>query len=136
MATVPVAVAVWVSVNVGLAEVNTVALGLAVAVADDDGVEVADTLADTLAVGVTEVVADATRVGVAVGAAWPAAAGGGSNPQSRPATSRTGITIRLINGIMHFSTEVDPRQVRKVVSAQSYIHPVISVRSCWHELAW
>ena len=71
--------------------------------ADDDGVEVADTLADTLAVGVTEVVADATRVGVAVGAAWPAAAGGGSNPHSRPATSRPGTTIRLINGRMRLS---------------------------------
>ena len=79
------------------------ALGLAVAVADDDGVEVADALADTPAVGVAELVAVATRVGVAVGAAWPAAAGGGSNPHSRPATSRPGTTIRLINGRMRVS---------------------------------
>ena len=71
--------------------------------ADDDGVEVADALADTPAVGVAEVVADAERVGVAVCAAWPAAAGGGSNPHRSPATTRTGTTIRLINGRMRVS---------------------------------
>ena len=103
MATVTVAVAVWVSVKVGLAEVSTVALGLAVAVADDDGVEVANALADTPTVGVADVVADATRVGVAVCSAWPDAVGGGSNPHSRPATTRTGTTIRLINGRMRVS---------------------------------
>ena len=106
MATVTVAVAVRVSVKVGLAEVNTVALGIAVAVADDakaDGVPVADALADTPTVGVADVDADATRVGVAVCSAWPDAAGGGSNPHSRPATTRTGTTIRLINGRMRVS---------------------------------
>ena len=79
------------------------ALGLEVAVADDDGVKVADALADTPTVGVAELVAVATRVGVAIGAAWPDAAGGGSNPHSSPATSRTGTTIRLINGRMRLS---------------------------------
>ena len=105
MAPVTVAVAVRVSVKVGLAEVSTVALGFAVAelvgVADGAADAVLTTVAD--ADGVADVVAVATRVGVAVGAAWPAAAGGGSNPHSRPATTRTGTTIRLINGRMRLS---------------------------------
>ena len=70
---------------------------------DDEGVDVAEILADTPTVGVAEVVADATRVGVAVCSAWPDAAGGGSNPHRSPATTRTGTTIRLINGRMRVS---------------------------------
>lgn len=77
--------------------------GLEVAVAEADGVPVADALADTPTVGVADVVADATRVGVAVCSAWPDAAGGGSNPHRSPATTRTGTTIRLINGRMRVS---------------------------------
>ena len=108
MGPVTVAVAVRVSVKVGLAVVD-VATGIGVAelvgVADGaadavlttvivaDGVKVADALADTLTVGVAEVVADTARVGVAVGTASPAAACGGSNPHTRLVTSRTGPTI-------------------------------------------
>ena len=77
--------------------------GLEVAVAEADGVKVADARADTPTVGVADVVADATRVGVAVCSDWPDAVGGGSNPHSRPATTRTGTTIRLINGRMRVS---------------------------------
>ena len=118
MATVTVAVAVRVSVKVGLAVVD-VATGIGVAelvgvadavadavlttVAEADGVPVADALADTPTVGVADVVADATRVGVAVCSAWPDAAGGGSNSHRSPATTRTGTTIRLINGRMRVS---------------------------------
>jgi hypothetical protein len=105
MAPVTVAVAVRVSVKVGLAEVSTVALGFAVAelvgVADAAADAVLTTVAD--ADGVADVVADATRVGVAVGTACPEAAVGGSNPHSSPATSRPGTTIRLINGRMRVS---------------------------------
>ena len=105
LATVTVAVAVRVSAKVGLAEVSTVALGFAVA----ELVGVADAVADAVlttvadADGVADVVADATRVGVAVCSAWPDAAGGGSNPHRSPATTRTGTTIRLINGRMRVS---------------------------------
>jgi len=42
------------------------ALGLAVTVADDDGIKVADALAGTPVVGVAEVVTDEARVGVSV----------------------------------------------------------------------
>ena len=100
MATVTVAVAVWVSVKVGLAVVD-VATGIGVA----ELVGVADAVLTTVADadGVADVVADATRVGVAVCSASPDAAGGGSNPHSRPATTRTGTTIRLINGRMRVS---------------------------------
>ena len=104
MATVTVAVAVWVSVKVGLAVVD-VATGIGVA----ELVGVADAVADAVlttvadADGVADVVADATRVGVAVCSASPDAAGGGSNPHRSPATTRTGTTIRLINGRMRVS---------------------------------
>ena len=104
MATVTVAVAVWVSVKVGLAVVDvTTGFGVAelVGVADGARDAVLTTVAD--ADGVADVVADATRVGVAVCSASPDAAGGGSNPHSRPATTRTGTTIRLINGRMRVS---------------------------------
>jgi len=107
MATVTVAVAVRVSVKVGLAEVSTAGVWLAVAVAETDGVEVAVAEADGVEVAVAEADgvadADAPTVGVAVGTACPEAAVGGSNPHSSPATSRPGTTIRLINGRMRVS---------------------------------
>ena len=80
------------------------ALGLAVAVAETDGVDMAEALAKMAPIGGAEVVNSDARVGVAVGAAWLDAAGVGSNPPSSPANSRTGTTIRLINGRMHVSS--------------------------------
>ena len=79
------------------------ALGLAVAVAETDGVDMAEALAKMAPIGGAEVVNSDARVGVAVGAAWSDAAGGGSNPHRSPATTRTGTTIRLINGRMRVS---------------------------------
>jgi len=79
------------------------ALGLAVAVAETDGVDMAEALAKMAPIGGAEVVASDARDGVAVGTACPEAAVGGSNPHSSPATSRPWTTIRLINGRMRLS---------------------------------
>ena len=79
------------------------ALGLAVAVAEAVALDVADALPETPTVAI-----DTAWVSVAVGAAWPDAAGGGRKPPSNPITSKTGTAIRVIQGRMYFSTELVP----------------------------